>query len=125
MYVICKMYILCITEFSSVKAWVDQLILKQNSSIQQLQKKGGCAQYEEFQPHVQASRSSSPPPLPPVLNGPAETPIEETGKPQKNIHRICIKIHFPLRKTFSTRFRLAQRNLKLALWRLCSRHVHR
>jgi hypothetical protein len=49
------------------------------------------------------------------LNGPAETPIEETSKPQKNIHRICIKIHFPLRKTFSTRFRLAQRNLKLAL----------
>ncbi|XP_045027979.1 uncharacterized protein LOC123471122 [Daphnia magna] len=85
-------------EFSSVKAWVDQLIFKQQY-IQQLQKNGECASaaplasatssvkmnlpklaYEEIQPHFQANWSSSPPP--PVLNAP-ETPMEETSKPQK------------------------------------------
>ncbi|KZS02513.1 Uncharacterized protein APZ42_000424, partial [Daphnia magna] len=92
------MYILCITEFGSVKAWVDQLIFKQQY-IQQLQKNGECASaaplasatssvkmnlpklaYEDIKPHFQANWSSSPPP--PVLNAP-ETPIEETNKPQK------------------------------------------
>ncbi|KAK4027509.1 hypothetical protein OUZ56_016555 [Daphnia magna] len=85
-------------EFSSVKAWVDQLIFKQQY-IQQLQKNGECASaaplasatssvkmnlpklaYEEIQPHFQANWSSSPPP--PVLNAP-ETQMEETSKPQK------------------------------------------
>ncbi|XP_045026786.1 BEN domain-containing protein 6-like [Daphnia magna] len=85
-------------EFGSVKAWVDQLIFKQQY-IQQLQKNGECASaaplasatssvkmnlpklaYEDIKPHFQANWSSSPPP--PVLNAP-ETPIEETNKPQK------------------------------------------
>ncbi|XP_045035499.1 uncharacterized protein LOC123476820 [Daphnia magna] len=85
-------------EFGSVKAWVDQLIFKQQY-IQQLQKNGECASaaplasatssvkmnlpklaYEDIKPHFQANGSSSPPP--PVLNAP-ETPIEETNKQQK------------------------------------------
>lgn len=94
--------VICFIEFSSVRTWIEQLIVKQ-TSIQQLQKKGECAppappappasavsnvknifftpklSYTESQPQFQASRSSSPAP------GLTESDIQinDTQKPQK------------------------------------------